>query len=49
MLSEEGRLREFSLRILLNINGHDKNVSLGDVLVSLSLSAAFSFSNALLN
>ncbi|KAM5538643.1 hypothetical protein V8D89_007672 [Ganoderma adspersum] len=32
VLSEEGRLRELSLRILLNINGNDKTVSLGDVL-----------------
>ena len=48
VLSEAGRLRELTLQVLFNLHENDETVSLGDVLVSLGLSAEPSLSNALL-
>ena len=48
VLSETGRLRELTVQVLLNLHENDEIVSLGDVLVSLGLSAEPSLSNALL-
>ena len=49
VLSEAGRLRELTLQVLLNLHENDETTSLGDVLVSLVVGAAFSFANTLLN